>query len=473
MNSGSIFRPEDDETMSELIDNRAHRIRTLKDVIRHLHEGQAPAEVKARLASLVRECDASEIAAMEQELMADGVPVQQIMGMCDLHAEVVRDVLVERSSAAVPPGHPVDTFRRENEALGEQARQLRVALRALGSGDVASAVDPGRRIECRRLFAGLMDVEKHYQRKEHLLFSCLERHGINGPSTVMWARHDETRDLLRKLGAALEEEGETVGEWRLLAATLGEPALAAIEGMVFKEERILLPMALQNLTETEWGEVFTQSPQFGYCLVDPREGYAPPAAASDVPAEASAEAERSGVAFAPFAAGDRARPLPMAGTAPPRGRGPALPGTVGGLVVLPTGAVSLDQLKALFATLPVDVTFVDAEGRVRFFSEGKDRVFARPKAILGRLVQHCHPPGSVDVVNRILDDFRTGRQDVAEFWIEFKGRFVHIRYFALRNERGSYLGTLEVTQDLTRERALEGERRLLQYDGAVATRPTP
>jgi DUF438 domain-containing protein len=153
----------------------------------------------------------------------------------------------------------------------------------------------------------------------------------------------------------------------------------------------------------------------------------------------------------------------MAGAPRPPG-GESLPEAVGkGLVVLPTGALRLDQLKAVFATLPVDVTFVDAEDRVRFFSEGQNRVFARPKAILGRLVQHCHPPGSVHVVERILDDFRSGRQSVAEFWIDFKGRFAHIRYFALRDEKGAYLGTLEVTQDLTRERALEGERRLLEY----------
>jgi DUF438 domain-containing protein len=223
-------------------------------------------------------------------------------------------------------------------------------------------------------------------------------------------------------------------------------------------------MSLQNLTETEWGEIFTQSPQFGYCLVDPREGYRPPAAAAGVPEAAAAEAVRSGVAFAPFAAGKRARPLPMAGAAPVA-HDASLPETVGkGLVVLPTGALSLDQLKALFVTLPVDITFVDAEDRVRFFSEGPHRVFARPKAILGRLVQHCHPPSSVDVVDRILSDFRSGRQDVAEFWIDFKGRFAHIRYFALRDEGGTYLGTLEVTQDLTRERSLQGERRLLQYE---------
>jgi hypothetical protein len=453
--------------MSELIDNRAHRIRTLKEVIRHLHEGKAPAEVKARLAALVRECDASEIAAMEQELMAEGVPASEIMGMCDLHSQVVRDILVERASAPPPPGHPVDTFRRENEALREQARAMRAALLALGpeGADEEAPVDPELHLECRRVFASLMDVEKHYQRKEHLLFSMLERHGITGPSTVMWGKDDEARALLKELGTALGETAGTVGEWRLVAQAVAEPALAAVEEMIFKEERILLPMALQNLTETEWGEIFTQSPQFGYSLVDPRDGYAPPLAASDIPEGAAAEAARSGVAFAPgpFAAGARAVPLAMAG-APRPARAEGQPAVTQGLVVLPTGALTLEQLKAVFVTLPVDVTFVDAEDRVRFFSEGPDRVFARPKAILGRLVQHCHPPSSVDVVERILSDFRSGRQDVAEFWIDFKGRFAHIRYFALRDEKGTYLGTLEVTQDLTRERALQGERRLLQYE---------
>jgi DUF438 domain-containing protein len=453
--------------MSELIDNRAHRIRTLKEVIRHLHEGRAPAEVKSRLAALVRECDASEIAAMEQELMTEGVPASEIMGMCDLHSQVVRDILVERASAPPPPGHPVDTFRRENEALGEQARTMRAALAALApeGADADAPVDPKLLLECRKVFAGLMDVEKHYQRKEHLLFSMLERHGITGPSTVMWGKDDEARGLLKELGTALGESGGTAGEWRLVAQTVAEPALGAVEEMIFKEERILLPMSLQNLTETEWGEIFTQSPQFGYCLVDPREGYAPPAVKADVPEAAAAEAGRSGVAFAPgpFAPGARAVPLAMAGVPKPA-RAETPPAVSQGLVVLPTGALSLEQLKAIFATLPVDITFVDAEDRVRFFSEGPNRVFARPKAILGRLVQHCHPPGSVGIVERILSDFRSGRQDVAEFWIDFKGRFAHIRYFALRDEAGTYLGTLEVTQDLTRERALQGERRLLQYE---------
>ena len=110
------------------------------------------------------------------------------------------------------------------------------------------------------------------------------------------------------------------------------------------------------------------------------------------------------------------------------------------------------------------MTFVDADDRVAFFTEGPDRIFARSKAIIGRKVQHCHPPSSVDVVDHILDDFRAGRQNVAEFWIDLRGKFVHIRYFAVRDKEGRYLGTVELTQDIGPLRQLTGEKRLLQYN---------
>ncbi len=135
-----------------------------------------------------------------------------------------------------------------------------------------------------------------------------------------------------------------------------------------------------------------------------------------------------------------------------------------GGVALPTGGLTLEQLMGIFSALPVDLTFVDADDKVAFFSEGPQRIFARSRAIIGRKVQNCHPPRSVDVVERILGDFRSGRQSVAEFWIPFTGRFVHIRYFAVRSAEGRYLGTLEVTQDVSKIRGLEGQRRLLAYD---------
>jgi DUF438 domain-containing protein len=405
--------------MSELIDNRAQRVRILKGIIKRLHAGEAPDAVRNSLRELVCQTDYSEVMAMEQELIADGMPVEEIQGMCDLHSQVTREVLVQLAPAPLAPGHPVDTFRRENEALREVMARLQQAMnRVLETADDGDAAAP--LLDWRQALNELQDVDKHYQRKEHLLFTCLERHGITGPSKVMWGKDDQNRELLKDLSAALREPDTSVAEWKLLAATTGAAAANSVHEMIYKEEQILFPMCLERFTADEWAEIWASSPRYGWCLVEPREGYKP-------------------VELQP----DRA---PASG------------------VSLPTGTLALEQLVAIFSTLPVDLTFVDADDRVAFFSEGPNRVFARSRAIIGRMVQNCHPPRSVEVVERILSDFKQGRQSVAEFWIQFLGRFVHIRYFAVRGEDGRYLGTLEVTQDVGQIRALKGERRLLEYD---------
>ena len=268
-----------------------------------------------------------------------------------------------------------------------------------------------------------MDVEKHYQRKENLLFPFLEKHGITGPPMVMWGKHDETRELLQ---AAVDTWKVTADisweEVQTLLELVLQPAAKAIEEMIYKEEEILLPMSLDTLTDEEWYEIQTQSPEIGFCLYDPQEEWQP----KDLkPVE-----EMSGG---------------------------------GGKIRLPSGTMNPAELTAILNTLPADITFVDKEDRVRFFSQGQERIFTRNRAILGRKVQQCHPPTSVHVVQQILDDFRSGTQDRAAFWIQRGGQFVHIEYFALRDETGNYLGTLEFSQDLTEKRRLQGEQRLLSY----------
>jgi DUF438 domain-containing protein len=414
--------------MSELINNRQHRIRTLKHVIKHLHTGEAPQEVKARLAELVRETDATEIAEMEQELIAEGMEAAEIQSMCDLHAEVLRDITVERSAEPFPPGHPGDTFLRENEALRTTIGRMREAMARIAN--LPEGADPSEPLlDWRGALGELMDVEKHYRRKEHLLFSCLERRGVTGPSKVMWGKDDEIREMLAALDESLRAEGTSAGELERVAEAVAEPALGAVEEMIYKEEKILLPMARGALTDDEWGEIFAQSPDYGWCIVVPRDGWTPP--------------ERTGPGRTAEVGEEEA-------------------------IVFPSGALSFEQLQGIFSTLPVDLTFVDGDDRVRFFTEGPERIFPRSRAIVGRKVQHCHPPKSVDTVERIVNDFRSGEQSVAEFWIELHGRFLHIRYFAVRDGEGKYLGTLEVSQDVTGIRALSGERRLLQYDEPAA-----
>lgn len=411
--------------MSEIINNRAHRIKTLKHIIRHLHAGEAPDAVREQMKRLVGETDYSEIFAMEQELIAEGMPAEEVQSMCDLHSQVTREVMVQLPPAALPPGHPVDTFRRENQAINAVLGRMQTVF--AGVMALADDADPADALlPWRQCFNELMDIDKHYQRKEHAVFSRLEVHGITGPSKVMWGKDDEVRALLKEMGEALAITDATALDWKVLASTLGESVVNAVSEMIYKEENILFPMCLTTFTEDDWAEIFNASPRYGWCLVAPLEGYRP---------------------AAPF-----------------RKPGVELPAAEG--IALPTGTLSLEQLTSIFATLPVDLTFVDADNRVAFFSEGPDRVFARSRAILGREVQHCHPPKSVHIVDRIVDDFRAQRQSVAEFWINFHGRFVHVRYFAVRDKDQNYLGTLEVTQDVSHIRALEGERRLLEYGPA-------
>lgn len=133
-----------------------------------------------------------------------------------------------------------------------------------------------------------------------------------------------------------------------------------------------------------------------------------------------------------------------------------------GKITFETGSITTEELEVMLNTLPVDITFVDKEDTVRYFSQAEDRIFPRAKAVIGRQVQRCHPQKSIHVVNQILDDFRNGRRDVAEFWIQLKERLIYIRYFAVRGKGGEYLGCLEVTQDITDLKKIEGEKRLLE-----------
>ena len=413
--------------MSEVIDNKANRIRVLKDIIKHLHAGNPPEQVQRQMREIVQQTDYSEIMAMEQELMAEGMPVEEVRAMCDLHSQVTRDVLVQiPTSKAIAPGHPVDTFRRENEALRNVIVEMKKVLAELQGATEAS--DAAAIALClRQSFNELMDVDKHYQRKEHALFSYLERHGITGPSKVMWAKDDDVRNLLKLLGQSLQLDSSAVDPWKAKLLEAATAALSAVQEMIYKEENILLPMSLETLSEDEWAEIWSASPKYGWCIVEPQLGYTP---------AVSVTLDSINV--------------------PPSGA-----------LMLPTGNVSLEQLVAIFSTLPVDLTYVDADDRVAFFTEGPDRIFARSKTIIGRKVQNCHPPRSVGTVEQILGDFHAGRQNVAEFWINFHDKFVHVRYFAVRNSDGAYLGTLELTQDLTPLRALQGERRLLEYESSA------
>ena len=392
--------------MSELIDNLAAQKDALRDVILDIHRGADRDALRGRLTGLLARIPYQVVVEVEQRLIAEGLPIEEIQALCDVHGQVL-DGHVVAPPAASDADHPASVLSRENQALSDLVH----AIRALDPTDTGA-----RRVEWQRL----MDVDKHYRRKENLLFPFLEKAGIHGPPRVMWGKHDEIRAHLKVTWAALRE-GAPVDEGE------AERALAGVLDMIDKEEQILLPLCRDTLTDADWLEVQSQSLDIGYCLVAPTNDWAP-----------------SGM-------------LPMA-SAPAA----AVP-LSDGMLRMFTGSLTTAQLTALLEALPLDLTFVDADDTVRYFSHGAGRVFDRDRAILGRDVRMCHPPHSVHIVEQILADFRAGRESRAAFWITVRGRFVHIEYVALRDPNGAYLGCLEVTQDLTAKRALEGEQRLLSY----------
>ena len=411
--------------MSEVIDNRQQRIEIMKSLVRQLHLGSTEGKIQRQLETMLDEADYSDVFLMEVQLIEEGISPESIRDLCDTHTRVLSQHLDLQETPETNPGHPVHTFIQENKELTLRTHKIRYYIDQVNELDEEENALPQMR-GIQSLLNDLMDVDKHYRRKENLLFPYFEKKDIPGPPTVMWGKHDEVREYLKLTIQGLQEiDRIQAGEAQAYNLFAVSTAIEGIEDMIYKEEKILYPTALDMLTEQEWYQIYLDSPEIGDCLYIPEFEWAP-----------------EGGSFQQI---DQTT-------------------TQTGRIQMPTGAFQLEELIKVFSTLPFDLTFVDKDDTVRYFSPGKNRVFDRTRTILGRKVQYCHPPKSVHIVNQILADFKSGKQDQARFWINMGPRTIYIVYYALRDDSGGYLGTLEVTQDITGIREIEGERRLLEYD---------
>ncbi len=396
----------------------------LKGIIRDLHAGKDPEELKQQFRELISGVDATEIARMEQALISEGMPAEQIKQLCDVHVEIFKEALEEKDRPQPPLGHPVHTYMKENRASEKIMSDISILIGRLGHPPTAEAFAAHHQ-QLGQLIDALSQIDLHYTRKENQLFPMLEAHHFTGPSQVMWSIHDDIRAALKRAreSFAASDPGGTL-------APLQE-AIQAIRDMIYKEEHILFPASLDMLSDSEWIEMKNGEADIGYAWVTPDEGW---------PDEAIVE--------------------PEAAPAPPV----EAVKEVAGMLGLDTGRMTLEQINLVLTHLPVDLTFVDENDRVAYYSEGPERIFPRSPAIIGREVRNCHPPKSVHVVNKILDAFKSGTRDTAAFWIELGDKFIYIRYFAVRDAQGDYRGCLEVSQDLTAIRKLEGQQRLLDWE---------
>jgi len=413
--------------MSEYINNVSRRKQQLKGVLEQLHQGRSVEEVQEEFGHLVREASSSEIAEIEQMLINEGTSPEAIQLLCDVHVAVFKEALEKDADPEAQPGHPVFIFRKENLALNQLLEEIQ---RTLVAYDNAHDLALQRKLVAQ--IALLQTFERHYLRKENLLFPYLEKYGFTGPSSVMWGIHDQIRASLSALKKAVEKLPENSAEVKALFSE----AAGEMQAMIYKEEKILFPAAIERLSPVEWLMISEQEAEIGYFQVEqpPKVAVVQPASVSEANSKALAHASTTRME--------------------------------GGLD-LQTGVLTQEQINLMLTHLPVDITFVDENDEVRFFSQTKERIFVRQPAIIGRKVQNCHPPQSVSKVQQIVGDFRSGKRDTAEFWIQMQGKFVHIRYFAVRDAAGNYRGTIEVSQDVTDIRKLEGERRLLD-EPAVA-----
>ncbi len=411
--------------MSEIINNRQERVEIMKSLIRQLHNGVAEEKVRQQFETILDEAEYSDVFLMEMQLIQEGMPREAIQELCDTHTRVLKKHLDLQETPQTIPGHPVHTFMEENKALIKTVNLIRLLGDQLEKmPDQAEALPKLQQIQAH--LNELMDVDKHYRRKEHLLFPYFEKKNMPGPPAVMWGKHDEVREFLKETINTLVQiktiaAAEAKAYWQLAIL----PAIASIEDMIYKEEKILFPTALDLLTEQEWYEIYIQSDEIGYSIYVPEFKWQPEGGINQQIKKPQVITDR---------------------------------------IQMPTGSFGLAELISVFKTLPVDLTFVDKDDVVRYFSPGEKRIFDRTRAILGRKVQYCHPPKSVHIVNKILSDFKTGKQNVAKFWINLGDKFIYIAYYAMHDDEGQYSGTLEVTQELTELRQLQGERRLLKYD---------
>lgn len=402
--------------MSELINNREHRQEKLKEVIRELHEGKTVDEVKEKFASVIDGVSPREIAEMEVQLVKEGLPIEEIQYLCDVHAEVFKGTLEEIHHPDQVPGHPIHTMRTENTAISEFIENtIKINLDLFKADD--SKENRGKLIENFNL---LFDIEKHYSRKENLLFPYLEKYGVTAPPKVMWGVHDEIRAKLKDV--KLELSNYRGNKEELIEKVQG--VLTQIVDMIFKEESILFPMSLETLIEDEWIVIYKESDEIGYTLVSPDQEWVLKRVDLEMKEESNGKAE-------------------------------------GGFIKFENGLLSAEEIAGIFDVIPGELSFVDKDNTVKFFTKGEERIFTRTKAVIGRSVEHCHPHGSVHIVNKIVEDFKSGEKDSEQFWIQMGELFVLIKFFAVRNKEGEYLGTLEYVQNIKPLMNLTGEKRLL------------
>jgi len=399
--------------MSEFINNSEERKEKLKAIIKDIHNGMPLEEAKKIFKEQFDTVSTDEITKMEQSLMEEGMPIEEVQRLCDVHSAVFEGSISEihgQQEKTNIPGHPIKVFLDENKRLEvlleEEVRPF------------INKFDKTSHLMLRIGVERLMEISKHYARKENLFFPGIEKRGLTSIPKVMWGVDDQIRQGLKDAKSKLDEISDDYEEvHEELVHTLNK-----IDDMIMKENQILTPLLLEKLSLYDWILADEGSDEIGYFLGAPTESWSKKQTDNNEKLE---EIEQTSD------------------------------------IKFDAGFLSNIEVNAILNTVPLDMTFVDKDDKVKYFTQGTERIFDRPKTVLGRDVSMCHPPQSVHIVEEILNSFKNGEKEYEDFYINLGPMFVYIRYFAVRDKEGEYLGCLEVTQNIKPIRALEGEKRLL------------
>jgi PAS domain S-box-containing protein len=398
--------------------------RMLKEMIKQLHAGVPPQEVKEKFKHVLAGTSSKDIAKIEQELVKEGMPREELQRLCDVHLAVFGEQ-VQSQEMHLTAGHPISILLEEHRIMLERADRLKTDVAMIEEAcDIVHVGDV--LTDLQGIVKDFVDSEKHYLREENVLFPTLDKHGITEPPAIMWMEHNKIREIKKNL-RSLVEKWNTIGflDFKRQLDEAAKPICEILPSHFFKENNILFPAALQVITASEWEDIRKEFDEIGYCCFTPPQITVPMQAAEAEKPTAETHAE--------------------------------------GILQFETGSLSEEETEAILDTIPLDVSFVDKNDSVKYFNKAEKRIFVRTRAVLGRKVQQCHPQKSIHVVSKIVEVFKAGTKDVAEFWITMDNRFVHIRFFAVRGKNREYLGTLEVVQDITDIKKLEGQKRLLDW----------
>jgi DUF438 domain-containing protein len=418
----------------------SRKIDLVKELLKSIHRGVSVEELKKKYSDILTQISPIEIPLIEQQLVREGIRIDDILKLCDLHVELFREFLQSRELRGVPKGHPVDLFMRENEWILKQAEALSLYVSAF-----ANTTDENSRKSyfevVKKILSELKKIRLHYRKIQMLVFPYLERRGIAAVPRVLWGREDQAMVKIRQLLELLPKINIVDTSSAKLVSEKALEIAKEVSELVFRENKILYPAVYALFSEGEWVAIAEIANEMGW-LIDIGEVEWKPSAKPVLPYEIDGRISLQQIEALP----QEFRSMALAKGVEPDNYVVKRDNDI----ELSTGFLKPNEVDAIFRSLPLETTYADINDRVRFFSESKlGRGFVRTKTILGRRIEFCHPPRLEKLVRQTVDELKQGKEPYREFWTKLGDSIIRVLIVPVRGANGEYLGTIEIVEDMT------------------------